>query len=77
MEGYETSALTLNNILYYLAKNKNVQDTLRQEIDSVLNEGNITFETLNAMPYLNSVFLGRFWSRKFFFFFGGGGAELK
>lgn len=58
IETYETSSLVLNNVLYNLSKNQHVQKALRQEIDTVLAEGELTFDKLNSMQYLNAVYLG-------------------
>lgn len=59
IEANETSSLVMTNILYHLAKYKHVQDKLRKEVDEAFKEGEITFEKLHEMPYLNGVFLGR------------------
>ncbi|KAK6642292.1 hypothetical protein RUM44_014015 [Polyplax serrata] len=57
IESFETTALSLTHILYLLAKNKHVQEKLRQEVDGALNEGELTYEKLNQLSYLNCVVL--------------------
>ncbi|XP_072938212.1 cytochrome P450 6B5-like [Epargyreus clarus] len=56
--GYETSATTMSFLLYELAKNTDVQDKLRNEIDEVLNnhKGEVTYEALMDMKYMKKVF---------------------
>lgn len=60
IESFETTALSLTHILYLLAKNKHVQEKLRQEVDGALNEGELTYEKLNQLSYLNCVVLGKY-----------------
>ncbi|CAO1409887.1 unnamed protein product [Diamesa tonsa] len=56
-DGFETSSLAICHTLYELGKNKTVQDKLRQEITKCVDKnGEISFETLNDMPYLDQVF---------------------
>ncbi|CAO1411536.1 unnamed protein product [Diamesa serratosioi] len=56
-DGFETSSLAICQTLYELGNNKTVQDKLRQEITKSLDKnGQIDFETLNNMPYLDQVF---------------------
>lgn len=59
--GFETSASTISFILYELAINPDVQDKLRNEILSCIEEhGPITYDTLNEMKYLHKCMLGEF-----------------
>nr|CAD7454785.1 unnamed protein product [Timema tahoe] len=57
LDGYETSAATLSFILLELALNTHIQETLRTEIDSVLDEdqGELSYDTINRMKYLGMV----------------------
>ncbi|KAI9256691.1 cytochrome P450 [Sporodiniella umbellata] len=59
LAGHETTAHTLSFCFYHLAKNKNVQEKLRQEIISILGDGLDdkvpTVEQLKEMKYLNLV----------------------
>lgn len=52
--GSETSATTIAFFLYEMAKNKEIQQRLCAEIDSVLveNDGQFTYESINGMKYL-------------------------
>ncbi|CAO1400883.1 unnamed protein product [Diamesa hyperborea] len=57
LDGFETSSLAICHTLYELANNKTVQDKLRQEITKCVDKnGEIDFETLNDMSYLDQVF---------------------
>lgn len=60
IEGYETSSVILTNILYKLAIHRDVQEKLRAEVDEVLKKGELTFEAVSEMNYLNCVVLGKF-----------------
>lgn len=59
--GYETSALGISNTLYELALNQRVQDKLRDEIQKFFADrnGELQYEDVNAIPYLNAVFKGK------------------
>lgn len=48
-------------MLYFpqLARNAEVQDKLREELESNESNGAITFETLNEMQYLDQVLNGK------------------
>jgi cytochrome P450 len=57
MNAYDTSAIGLHYMLYELANNQKVQNKLRDEISSNLNdEGAIEFEKILELEYLDQVF---------------------
>lgn len=60
LDGYETSSAVIANILYRLASNKHAQNVLRREIEESVtkNNGNVTFESIHEMEYLDQVFNG-------------------
>jgi len=60
--GFETSSSTMSYCLYELAQNQGIQDRLRSEIQTVLeeHEGQLTYESVKAMRYLNQVISGWF-----------------
>ena len=58
VEGYETSSVVLTNVLYQLAIHRDVQEKVRAEINEVLKKGELTFEEVSEMNYLNSVLSG-------------------
>ncbi|XP_055710227.1 probable cytochrome P450 28d1 [Phlebotomus papatasi] len=56
VDGFETSSIVLSFALYQLAKHKEAQDKLRQEIKETLEKhGEINFDVVNEMPYLEQV----------------------
>jgi cytochrome P450 family 6 len=64
LAGFETSSTTMTFCLYELALNPDIQDQVRNEIDTVLERhgGNITYESIVEMDYLDKVVSGK--SRK-------------
>ncbi|XP_032527765.2 cytochrome P450 6B2-like [Danaus plexippus] len=54
--GYETTATTTSLLLYELAKNKDVQARVIDEVDEYYkrHHGKIEFEAINEMPYLQA-----------------------
>lgn len=75
--GYETSSSTLTFCLYELAKNVEIQQRAHDEIDRVLAEhnGQITYESIGDMKYLDACIDGE---RRFFevFFFDCGDFKI-
>ncbi|CAO1400894.1 unnamed protein product [Diamesa hyperborea] len=56
-DGFETSSIAISYAIYELGKNRNVQDKLRKEIRKCVDKnGEITFEALYDMSYLDQVF---------------------
>ena len=56
--GYDTTGTTLAFACYQLAKNSDIQDMLRQEIEEVLGENtkkNISYNDLQGMTYLDQI----------------------
>ncbi|XP_065080061.1 probable cytochrome P450 6a21 [Ochlerotatus camptorhynchus] len=55
--GYETSSTTMNFCLYELAKNVDIQDRLREDIQEAVaaNGGRVTYEMVMGLPYLDNV----------------------
>jgi len=61
LAGFETSSTTMTFCLYELAINPDIQEDLRNEIDTVLekHDGNISYEAIQAMTYLDKVVAGK------------------
>ena len=59
--GLETSSTTMTFCLYELAINPDIQEVLRNEIDTVLekHDGNISYEAIQEMTYLDKVVAGK------------------
>jgi cytochrome P450 len=56
LAGYETTASTLTFCSYELALNPHVQEKLLKEVKAVANsDGDIDYETLVKLPYLDAV----------------------
>lgn len=56
------AASTIRNALYELAFDQNIQNKLRKEIQDMYmkNNGELQYESINSMPYLNAVFKGKY-----------------
>ena len=59
--GFETSSTTMAYALYEVARQTDIQDRVRAEIDEVLkkHDGEITYESLMEMSYLHKVVSGK------------------
>jgi cytochrome P450 family 6 len=59
--GFETSSTTMTFCLYELSLHQDIQQLVREEIDVVLrkHDGNITYEAIQEMNYLDKVISGR------------------
>lgn len=56
-EAFETSRVTMANILHQLADHKEVQERLRDEIRQFeADEGQLTYDSIIRLPYLDQVF---------------------
>jgi len=54
LAGFERTSATMTFCLYELARNPDIQERARNEINTVLNNhgGNITYEAISKMEYL-------------------------
>ena len=59
--GFETAASTMSFCLYELAVNPDIQDRLKNEIDTVLEKhgGSVTYEGIQEMKYLDKIISGK------------------
>jgi len=53
--GHETSGATLTWIFLLLSKNQKTLNQLHEELDRVIPNGNITYQTLKHLPYLTAI----------------------
>lgn len=59
--GFETSSSNMSYALFELAKNQDVQQKLRMEInDSIGKHGKLTYEAMMEMPYLDQTITGMY-----------------
>lgn len=57
--GFETSATTINFLLYECALNPSIQKKIQEDIDAAVERhGGITYECISEMEYLNKAVLG-------------------
>lgn len=67
--GFETSSSTISHALYELAQNQEIQDKLREEIREVYEKhGELTYDVIKNMKYLDKVLKGKQKLRKIRFF---------
>ncbi|RZC38786.1 p450 domain containing protein, partial [Asbolus verrucosus] len=57
LAGFETSSTLMTFTLYELARNQDIQQRLRDEINTVLakHDGKITYDSIQEMKYMNQV----------------------
>lgn len=61
LAGFETSSTTVTFCLYELAKNQDIQNKLREEIQTMIEkDGDLTYSVLNDMNYLHKVISGSY-----------------
>lgn len=62
-DGYETSSIVMSFALFELALNQDVQDKLRDEIITKIeeNNGELTYELVAEMEYLDACLSGKLW----------------
>lgn len=60
--GFETAASTTSFCVYELAKNMNIQERLREEVDEVLgrHDNRISYQALQEMCYMEQVLNGKY-----------------
>ena len=60
LAGFETTSATMTFCLYELALNPDIQERVQNEIDTVLEKhgGDITYEAISQMEYLDKVVSG-------------------
>jgi cytochrome P450 len=60
LDGYETSSTALAILMYDLACNPDVQQKLKEEVDSVMKQCNreLSLNVIQNMEYLDMVFQG-------------------
>lgn len=51
--------MALHFVLYEIAGNSEIQETLRNEIIDINDDENVTFETIQGMKYLEAVVNGK------------------
>lgn len=56
LAGHETTASVLTWVFYILAMQPAVLERLRGEVDTVVGEGDVTFEHMRQLPYVRAVF---------------------
>lgn len=71
LAGFETSSTNMTFSLYELALNQNIQDKLRDEINTTLEKynGQLTYEAVTEMHYIQQVIDGTYYLNLFFVFF--------
>lgn len=61
LAGFETSSTTMTFCLYELVQNLDIQEKLRNEINTVLEKhgGKLTYEAIMEMHYMDKVINGK------------------
>ena len=58
-DGYETASSAISVLIYYLARNQDIQEKVQEEIDEMFenksNKNEIEEKDLNGMQYLDQV----------------------
>lgn len=69
--GFETSSTTISFALYEMALNLEIQEKLRNEIHETLKKhnGQLSYDIINEMKYLNMVLQGNLFKIQKVFFF--------
>lgn len=57
--GTETTSTVITFTLYELCLNPRIQDKARLEIQSIIDEKGLTYESTNEMTFLDQCILGR------------------
>lgn len=62
LAGFETSSATISFCLHELSINTEIQTRLQKEVDEVVSRtgGNLTYEDIVRMPYLDMVIAGTY-----------------
>ena len=55
LAGHDSSAITITNIMFHLCRNPEKWAKLRKEVSTVSGKGELTFETLKEMHYLQFI----------------------
>ena len=55
MAGHDTTSNALARILHLLTLNPNAQNKIRQEVTEARAKGDLTYDELMALPYLDAV----------------------
>jgi hypothetical protein len=65
--GVKTSSTTMSSALYELAKNQDIPQKVREDVNSVLAkyDGQITYEAIRDMKYMDLVLSGKYNGRNF------------
>lgn len=67
-DGMETSSTFMQFMLYGIAANPDVQERLKAEIDGIYEKyGQLTYESIQEMNYLDNIFNGSLFIFKLFF----------
>lgn len=61
IDGFETTACLITNVLLFIARNPDCQDNILQQTEDILDEnGSASLEAINELTYLDAVFHGNF-----------------